>query len=147
MRFKRNLAGSSAKIAISITVRRRNSYEYENSQDTCRLVPGAHVPKIVFVVFVAPPTGFKKKQPQHKKLLGPIPQSPPEVTYLFIVFRNFEIFASYFNKLLPGELSLGLQRFLYVQEMELEKSCAICDSTSKGVSVACRQSWPFSIEC
>ena len=29
--------------------------------------------------------------------------------------------------------------------MKLEKSCAICDSTSKGVAVACRQSWPYSI--
>ena len=25
------------------------------------------------------------------------------------------------------------------------KHCAICDSTSKGVAVACRQSWPYSI--
>ena len=29
--------------------------------------------------------------------------------------------------------------------MELEKSCAICDSTSKGVAVACCQSRPYSI--
>ena len=35
----------------------------------------------------------------------------------------------------------------YSQKMVLNKRCALCDSTSKGVAVGCHQSWPFLIEC
>ena len=35
----------------------------------------------------------------------------------------------------------------YSLNMVLIKRCALCDSTSKGVSVVCCQSWPFLIEC
>ena len=34
----------------------------------------------------------------------------------------------------------------YSQNTVQTKRCALCDSTSKGVSVACRQSWPFFIQ-
>ena len=63
-----------------------------------------------------------------------------------IKFGHFEFCGIFFplfgNSLLPRDFVPSASIIgQYSQKMVLNKSCALCDSTSKGVSVACRQSW------
>ena len=97
----------------------------------CRLVPEAHIPKIVFVVFVAPPTGCLNSSPcatchwcvwnsvgvckvpgRTKKPLGPMPQNPQEVGYfhfkfslLSAIFWSFWLFGLVFEVSPPREFA------------------------------------------
>ena len=57
----------------------------------------------------------------------------------------WSLFPKFVNKLPQGIYQFCIKIGEYSQNTVPNKRCAICDSTSKGVAVACRQSWPYSI--
>ena len=80
----------------------RNSYDMK--QETCRLVPEAHVPKITFVLFLAAPTGFKYAAPAirymdmkvGRHVNSPRPTKSPLVDVIIIIIMYYYYYYCYY---------------------------------------------------
>ena len=106
---------------------------------------------VVFAVFQrTPPIGFVRSA---SKFFSKLTRCNLRKVVLFVTLHqrawpwraikvgSVVFFPMFVNKLLPGNWSVLLQNQSVHSKDVLNKPCAFCDCTSKGVALAFRQSW------